>query len=833
MRQKVDAGRIRGLGGADQGLATAEAESRRQRYGTNDILEVVGNPWRELAEETAKDPMVWFLVGTACLYFALGSTAESVVLLVALLPLVGMDLYLHRRTQASTAGLSRLLADRAAVLRDASWSDVAATELVPGDLTRVASGQPFPADGLIVAAEEIQVDESSLTGEAYPVRKRPCPPLPSDAGEPIVDGVHWGFAGTRVLTGTALQRVVFTGQETLYGAIVRSATRGTRAQTPLQRAVANLVRTLLVAAAALCVILAVVRLRQGHGLLDAMVSATTLAVAALPEEFPVVLTVFLGTGVYRLARRRALVRRAVSVENIGRVTCICSDKTGTITEGRLRLERLVPEAGVSSQHLLVMASLASRGDTGDPIDTTILERLSEERLAPPDHRVLAAFPFTEVRRRETAVIEVEGTTVAVSKGSPEVILGMSRLGHEARASWLGRIQDLASGGQKVIACASGELDRSWPEGEPDRDLELLGVLVFEDPLRDGVLEAIRTCRRSGIRVLMITGDHPDTARSVAASIGLGGKAPKVLSGEDLEGFASGPLARRLAGVDVIARAMPAQKLALVRALQSEGEIVMVTGDGVNDVPSLQAADVGVAMGERGTRSAREVASIVLLDDNFSSIVRAIAEGRQLFKNLQSSFQYLLMFHIPLVLTATFIPLAGYPLLYLPVHIVFLETLIHPTALLAFQELPLTESLGKVQRSGHVRFFDRGDWIEIGVVGALGTLLVALGYDRSLGSAMDVEHARGMALVALTSFGVALTGMLSRLHSRAAKILCAASLALVIALVQIPSLAAWVHLKPLHLDDWAIAVAGGALAATVPHVLAKRFRRRRPGPLRSY
>lgn len=824
MRQKVDAARVRGLGGADQGLTTAEAESRRQRYGANDIVEVAGNPWRELAEETAKDPMIWFLVSTACLYLVLGSPAEAVVLLVALVPLVGMDLYLHRRTQASTASLSRLLADHAAVLRDGSWSEVAAAELVPGDLTRVPSGQPFPADGLIIAAQEAQVDESSLTGEAYPVRKHPCPPLPSDSVEPIIDGAHWGFAGTRILTGTAFLRVVFTGDETLYGAIVRSATLGKKAQTPLQKAVSNLVGTLLVAAAALCVILAAVRLRQGHGFLDAVVSAATLAVAALPEEFPVVLTVFLGTGVYRLARRHALVRRAVSVENIGRVTCICSDKTGTITEGRLRLERLVPEPGVPPPHLLVMASVASRGDTGDPIDATILERLSEERLAPPDHRVLAAFPFTENRRRETAVIELEGAMVAVSKGSPEVILGSSRLGREARESWLGQIHKLASGGRKVIACASRELGRSWPGGEPDDDFELLGALVFQDPVRDGVPEAIRTCRQSGIRVLMITGDHPETARSVAASIGLGGDPPRVLSGEDLEGFGAGPLARRLVGVDVIARALPAQKLSLVRALQSEGEIVMVTGDGVNDVPALQAADVGVAMGERGTRSAREVAPIVLLDDNFSSIVRAIAEGRQLFKNLQSSFQYLLMFHIPLVLTATFIPLAGYPLLYLPIHIVFLEALIHPTALLAFQELPHRERLGRVQRARSVRFFNRLEWLEIALVGALGTLVVALGYDRSFGPTMEVEHARAMALVALTSFGVALTAMLSRLHSRTAKILCAASIVLVVTLVQFSSLAARVYLQPLHIDDWALAVAGGALAAALPRALTRMVRR---------
>jgi Ca2+-transporting ATPase len=819
VRQKVDARRIRGL--ADElGLTSAEAEVRREAYGTNDILDVVGNPWRELAGETAKDPMIWFLVGTAVLYLALGSTPEALVLLVALVPLVCMDFYLHRRTQASTTSLNRLLADRAVVLRDGVWIDVAATMLVPGDLTRVASGQPFPADGLIVAADEVQVDESSLTGEAYPVRKQPGPPLPADVGEPLVDGPHWGFAGARVLTGTALLRVVFTGEETLYGAIVRSATRGTRAPTPLQRAVADLVRTLLVAAVALCIILAAVRLRQGHGLLDAVVSAATLAVAALPEEFPVVLTVFLGTGVFRLARRHALVRRAVSVENIGRVSCICSDKTGTITEGRLRLERLVPERGVNPERLLAMASLASRGDTGDPIDTTILEQATEERLTHLGRRVIATFPFTEVRRRETSVLQIEGATIAVSKGSPEVILDASGLGHEARESWLGRIRELASGGRKIIACASRALDESWPGGEPDRGFDFLGALVFEDPPRNGVKEAIAACRESGIRVVMITGDHPETAGSVARAIGLGATPPKVIRGDELEGLSVDELARRLAEVDVIARAMPAQKLSLVAALQSEGEIVMVTGDGVNDVPALRVADVGVAMGERGTRAAREVASIVLLDDNFTSIVHAIAEGRQLFRNLKLSFQYLLTFHIPLVFTAAFIPLAGYPLLYLPIHIVFLEALIHPTALLAFQDSPAAGILGRVERSREVRFFDRADWLEVILVGTLGTLLIAFGYDRSLGATVDVEHARGIALVALTSFGGALTAILSGLRSRAAQVLCAASLVLAVVVVQVPFMASRVHVKPLHLDDWAVAGVGGILAVVIPRLVTR-------------
>jgi Ca2+-transporting ATPase len=831
MRQKLTLERVAGLLGDERGLSSIEATERRRKYGTNDIVEVAGNPWGELARETARDPMIWFLIGTAALYLALGSAMEAATLFAAILPLVGMDAYLHRRSQASTAGLRQRLAARVLVLRDAEWRDVAAEDLVPGDLAKVAGGEAFPADGIIASAEEAQADESSVTGEAYPVRKRALPHVRARTEDPIVEGEHWGFAGTRLLTGSALLRIVATGQETIYGAIVRSATQGERAKTPLQEAVADLVQTLLVGAGALCVILAAVRVRQGHGFLDALISAATLGVAALPEEFPVVFTVFLGVGVYRLAGRKALVRRAVSVENIGRVTCICTDKTGTMTEGRLRLERIVPAGLLSSERLLRLGALASREESADPLDAAILNRLSTEGIERPVVKLVATFPFTENRRRETAIVESEGQILAVTKGSPEVILRMSVLAVEERALWDRRIEELASGGRKVIACASRALARGTPEGEPEDGYQFAGALVFEDPLREGVRDAVDACRRSGIRVLMVTGDHPETARSVAVDAGLGGGSPKVLSGEELEGSPSTLVSQRLEGVDVIARAMPLTKLALVRALQAAGEVVVVTGDGVNDVPALQAADVAVAMGERGTRSAREVASIVLLDDDFKSIVGAISEGRQLFRNLQLSFQYLLMFHIPLVLTATFIPLAGYPLLYLPIHIVWLEAMIHPTALLVFQELP-QKRLERVHRARprrKARFFERGDWLSIALVGALGTLLVSLSFDRSLGADADVDHARAMALVALVGFGVALTASLSGLRTRTSLVVTVASLGLAVLLVQTPGLSALVHMSPLHLDDWALALSGGFLAVfgpraalgMLPHSRARR------------
>ena len=794
---------------AEQGLSDAAADERRRRFGRNDIVERPPGAWRDLVRDTAKDPMLWFLAGTSALYAAVGQGVEALTLVVAILPLAGMDVVLHRRTQASTEGLASRLASRARVVRDGAAREVAAADLVPGDLVLVATGEPFPADGVIVAGRELQADESALTGEAYPVAKLALDAPPPDGDEPIVEHEHWGFAGTRLLTGAAALRVAWTGGETLYGEIVGSAVRGAHALTPLQAAIRSLVTVLVAVAGVLCLIMAAARLRQGHGWLDALVSAVTLASAALPEEFPVVFTFFLGVGVYRLARRQALVRRAVSVENIGRVTCICSDKTGTITEGRLHLTHLLPAPGLDDARLLRVAALASREESGDPLDASIL-RAAGDGAPGGAVELLATFPFTEGRKRETAIVrDADGALVAAAKGAAEVVLDMCALAPADRGAWERRMTDLAAEGHKVIACAWRPLDAAVWAGEPADELtheyRFAGLLAFEDPVRAGVARAVARCREAGIHTIMVTGDHPLTALAVAREVGLGGGAPAVIAGDEIAGRVARGEGAGLRGVDVIARAEPAQKLALVRALQDAREIVAVTGDGVNDVPALQAADVGIAMGERGTRSAREVAAIVLLDDDFATIVRAVGEGRQLFENLRRAFQYLLMIHIPLVVTAAFIPLAGYPLLYLPTHIVWLELLIHPTALLVFQEFPAGGRIGPAAgRAG--RFFSRRDWLAIAAVGALITVLVAGGYLASLGEAGRLGHGRAMALAVLTLSGVALTAALSRLRTRMAWLVAGAGGLLSAALIQTPALARLLHLEPLHPADWALALA---------------------------
>ncbi|HZL96562.1 MAG TPA: HAD-IC family P-type ATPase, partial [Vicinamibacterales bacterium] len=351
---------------------------------------------------------------------------------------------------------------------------------------------------------------------------------------------------------------------------------------------------------------------------------------------------------------------------------------------------------------------------------------------------------------------------------------------------------------------------------------LAGLLACEDPVREGVVAAVREAQRAGIHVLMITGDHPATATAVAREVGIGGDTPTVIDGDALEN-ALPQTAGELLDVDVIARAIPAQKLSLVRALQAQGEIVAVTGDGVNDVPALQAADVGIAMGERGTTSARQVASIVLLDDNFRTIVSAIAEGRQLFRNLRSSFAYLLMIHIPLVLTAMLVPLGGYPLLYLPIHVVWLELIIHPTALLVFQELPANAHLeSRDERDGS--FFTRSEWLLIGTIGTVVTLLIVWSYDRSLGTSGDVEHARTMALVLLVVASATLALTLSAARNRTALTVALASIGSALLFVETPGVAALLHLKPLHADDWLITAAGGI----APGLLALLLRRRARG-----
>nr|BFD68052.1 cation-translocating P-type ATPase [Bdellovibrio sp. HAGR004] len=793
---------IKGLRRRDGGLTLADVAEQRERFGPNNIVEVSGSPWIDLLTDTLKDPMIWFLLAVGSAFFLVGEPTDGITLYVAIFPLLFMDAFLHWRTQASTSTLRGQLSSRVQVYRESREIEIDARDLVPGDLVLLVHGVVVPADGVFERTQDIQLDESVLTGESQPVKKMPSTLdlfAMSALEEVRVPSETLGYAGTRVLTGSGALRVLLTGSSTSYGEIVRSVVRMPHERTPLQASIGRLVQILVVGSVLLCLVLAAVRIYQGHGWLDALLSAATMAVAAMPEEFPVVFTFFLGVGVYRLAKKRALVRRAVSVENIGRITHICTDKTGTITHGRLTLTHWEPNKGDVLS--LLRTALAASSSDSDPVDTAIRQVAQQMNLDSPLR--LRVFPFTEDRKRETVLTqESGGDFMAHVKGSPERILAMSGLAVNERALWGERVSQWARTGHKVIGVAK-KRSAALFENEPEGGLEFCGLLAFEDPARPEVADAMAYCRSNGIRVLMITGDHPETSAAIAKDAGLTLTEPVVVSAEEeSEKFQEEWLnhnAGYLKTVDVVARCTPMQKLRIVMALKRLGELVAVTGDGVNDVPALKAADIGIAMGERGSRSAKEVSSIILADDNFSTIINAIREGRQLFLNLKMSFEYLLLLHVPLVLTAAILPLAGYPLVYLPVHIVWLELLIHPTALLAFQ----AAATAAPEEPNNPKIFSSQQMISICLAGVLLAGAMGWGFTHTLEESGDPERARAMAMALLTfwSGGVAL--YLTRFKSKVATALALTTFLSSVGLIHFSDSLSFLRLSPLRPEDWVV------------------------------
>ena len=806
--KKISFDSLKGIANRNAGLTDAEVISQRAAFGNNEIVEVTGHPWIELAKDTLKDPMIWFLLGIGTIFIFTGDTNEAIVLFVAILPLLFMDAFLHWRTQATTAGLRGQLASRFHVLRNDHLIEIDSRELVPGDLLNVTAGFMLPADGYFQNCSELQVDESVLTGEAFPIVKQN--PLVDpfefiDDGEVSVNQNFLGYAGTKILTGQGQFRILFTGLNTAYGAIVQSVSAMPHERTPMQKSISELVRGLILASGLFCLLLAGVRIYQGHGWLDALLSAATLAIAAIPEEFPVVFSFFLGVGVYRLAKKRALVRRAVSVENIGRVTYICTDKTGTITTGKLTLTHIDPIENSTSAKVLEVGLAASGISSSDPLDIAIHDAAIGKNILAPTR--LHVFPFTEDRKRETVFIsESDKNLIACMKGAPETVMACCEMNSDDLTVWEDKTKKWASEGYKIIACASKRLSEAEieKEQEPVKGYLFCGLLAFEDPPRPEVASAISYCRQNGVRVLMITGDHSLTAVAIAKEVGLGGSAPCVASAEEnLEKFQEEWLEnnpRFLKSLDVVARCTPLQKLRVVNALKKQGELVAVTGDGVNDVPALKAADIGIAMGERGTRSAKEVSSIVLSDDNFSTIASAIIEGRQLFSNLKMSFEYLLLFHIPFVFTAALIPLFGFPILYLPLHIVWLELIIHPTALFAFQQESNLANRPPQNKSG---FFSKSDVVRILFFGVALTVVLGFAFYEEFSSAENMNHARARTMALLTFWSAGLVFYFTRLKTRGAKLVFFGTIFSSILLIQTPWTNGFFNLEGLSFPEWLI------------------------------
>ncbi|HET7379963.1 MAG TPA: HAD-IC family P-type ATPase, partial [Gaiellales bacterium] len=616
---------------AQPGLTSDQAASLLAEWGPNQLVPASRRAGLlSLLWQSVRDPMVLLLAAASAIYFATGDFIDAAVTAVALLPIAAVGIILEGRSQRALDRLRALTAPTALALRDGVYRPIAASELVPGDVISLREGDVVPADARMLEGANVACDESTMTGESMPVDKS------------VVDDANV-LAGTTLVSGRGVFLVSSTGGRTEYGRVGRLVAEVKQPPTPLERLVRRFTSGLLLVALVFCVLVAAVELLRGRGLAAALIAGVSLAIAAVPEEFPMVYTLYLALGAWRLARRNALVRRLGGVEGLGAASVICSDKTGTLTTGRPAVALLEPLADSGSppseSALLEAALLAAEPAPFDPLDVAIHEIARERGVEAGRRRIVRDYGFDARARYMSHVWSGYGGYDVAAKGALEGILERSHASPAIRTAAESINARLAHDGMRVLAVARGRsthLGRSRHDDE--EHLQFAGLVAFADPLRPGVREAIAECAAAGIRVIMITGDHPATARALASALQMQG-TESVATGADIE--APDRLVRVAAASNVFARVRPEQKYLLVRELKRQGAIVAMTGDGINDAPALREADIGVAMGKRGTEVAREAATMVLLDDNFATIVAAIDEGRGIYENIQKFVRFLL------------------------------------------------------------------------------------------------------------------------------------------------------------------------------------------------
>ena len=751
------------------GLTAAEAARRLAADGPNLLPGGAPKSLLAIALGVVTEPMFLMLLVAGGVYLALGSLGEALFLLAFVLVVIGITLAQQRKTQRALESLRDLSAPRASVVRQGTEVRIAGCEVVRGDLLVLREGDRIAADALLVQGQ-LSVDESLLTGEAVPVSKLPdskTSALAAPGGDGALDPpgsrpLPSLFASTVVTKGVGLAVVQATGVATEVGRIGQALAATEEPTSRLQAGSRALIRNLTVIALLLAAALVLVNwLWDGRTLLESALSGIALAMAILPEELPVILTVFLALGAWRISRIKVLTRRVPAVEALGSITILAADKTGTLTQNRMQVAELnaggerFDDASANDLpepfHALVEhAVLATPADPFDPMEKAI-QAFGQRRLAGTEHLHAELNPELQYELTPdilamTRVFNEPGEPGAVAsppgphlhllatKGAPEAVIDLCHLSAAAAAAIHLQVEAMAERGLRVLGVARGEWrgDGDWPASQHAFDFTFLGLLGLVDPPRPEVPAAIAQCRAAGVRVLMLTGDHPATARAIAGEVGLSERA-EVITGDEIAALDDEALRGRLQRADVCARLRPEQKLRLVRLLQQNGEVVAMTGDGVNDAPALKAADVGIAMGERGTDVAREAAALVLLDDSFASIAAAIAQGRRVYDNITKATRFVFAVHVPVIALAMLPALFRWPVVLLPVHIVLLELLIDPACSVVFEAEPASaEIMRRPPRPVQSSPFDLGN-VGFAVIQGLGIAALLLGGHALLAS----------------------------------------------------------------------------------------------------
>lgn len=680
-----------------KGLTTQEAKQLQEKFGKNELVLEKKESLFQKIFHVITEPMFLLLIVAATIYFILGEPKDGAIMLVFVVGIIGIETIQEWKTDKTLKALKDLSAPQIKVIRDGFEKIINSYDLVPGDIMYISEGIKVPADGIILKASTLSIDESSLTGESEPMWKVSTKNYTKDNTD------YWRkdycYAGTLVIQGTGIILVDKIGTATEYGKISKNIISAPDNPTPLQKQTGELVKLCAIIAIILFIIVGIITYFNipDHTFVDRLIesilSGVTLSMAMIPEEFPVILTVFLSMGAWRLAKKHSLVRKLPSVETLGAVSVLCVDKTGTITMNKMTVTDTWSLTNDTNTLIKIMG-MACKTDAYDPMEKSMISFCEEYGIPKTilfNGQLIKEYAFTNELKMMGHVWKNNNDIVIAAKGSPESILKICNLTDKERKLAENKMIEMSKHGLRVIAIGEMKLNNinDIPKTLKECHLNLCGMVGLADPPRESVKEDIKTCAKAGIRIVMITGDSGITASSIAKQINMP-NSNKIITGDELNKMSDEELRERVKEVNIFSRVVPEHKMRIVKAFKENGEIVAMTGDGVNDAPALKHADIGIAMGKRGSEVSREAADLILLDDNFSTIVETIADGRRIYDNIQKAFGYVFTIHIPIAFGALLAPLLGISpanLLLLPMHVVILELVIDPTCSIVLERQP--------------------------------------------------------------------------------------------------------------------------------------------------
>lgn len=834
------------------GLSEKEVSARLKTDGYNQLPSSPPKKILKIILELVKEPMFLLLSICGIIYLFLGDISEAIMLLTFVFVIMGITVYQAGKSEKAIEALRDLSSPRALVIREGRQKRISGRDLVQGDIIILKEGDRVPADAILLWGISVLADESLLTGESTPARKIPCSGDNLKFQRPGGNDLPFVYSGSLVVRGQGVAKITATGINTEIGKIGKSLSRITEEQTLLQKETGRLVRNIFIIAIFLCFIVVIVYGLTRYNWLEGILAGITLAMAILPEEFPVVLTVFLALGAWRISQKAVLTRRISAVETLGSATVLCVDKTGTLTQNKMTIKKLFSADKTYSvqtdknlplseefHELVEYGILASKKDPFDPMEQALNE-LGYKTLYNTDHLhrdwpLIEEYPLSQEVMALSHVWETPDSKgyVISAKGAPEAIEDLCHMNFKEREALDLAVTTMAAEGLRVIGVAKAFFEKqNLPLSQHDFDFKFIGLIGLTDPLRDTVYSAIKECYNAGMRIVMISGDYPATTLNIAKQIGL--KNPeRIITGIELNKMSPEELQTQLHTVNIFSRVLPEQKLLIVNALKANGEIVAMTGDGVNDAPALKSAHIGIAMGERGTDVARESSDLVLLNDDFSSIVQAVKIGRRIFDNLKKAMTYIISVHIPIAGISLIPVVLGWPIILYPMHIVFLELIIDPASSIVFESEPAEANIMQLPpRNPRKPLFGKR-MLSLSIFQGVFCFLTVLAVFRlALKSGQSEAESRTFAFITLIvsnlsliltnrSWSKGISSYFSILKNKALIWVLAGTLLFLSLVIYIPFFRNLFHFGQLHPGDIFISLSAG-IASLIGFELIKLF-----------